>query len=261
MLTLATPLFTLREMSEFEQLISALSSAQRILVFTGAGISTGSGIPDFRGPGGVWTKRTPVYYDEFLSRESARVEYWDFKLEGWPAFRDATPNSAHRAIAELEARGKVLAVVTQNVDGLHRAAGESDRLIELHGTNREVECVAGDYRAPAAASMQRFADTRTPPLCPRCGGFLKPAVIMFGQSLDPQILARAFAAADACDLALSLGSTLQVTPAADVPLRAARRGVPYVIVNRGDTAHDGVADLRISADVTELLPRVVAALA
>lgn len=253
------------------ELARVLGRARRVLVFTGAGISTGSGIPDFRGPGGVWTRRQPVYFQDFVASEAARREYWEFKLEGWPAFRDAAPGAAHRAIVELEQRGVVELVVTQNVDGLHQVAGTArDRLVELHGTNAEVVCIECGRREPPDRCMRAFEATREPPRCVRrvgeatqaaqrsCNGLMKPAVVMFGEALDMKLLARAFAAAEAADLVLALGSSLVVTPAADVPLRAAARGTPYVIVNRGETPHDELATLRIDADVGEVLARAVA---
>jgi NAD-dependent deacetylase len=240
------------------ELAALIQNANRILVFTGAGISTGSGIPDFRGPAGVWTTRSPVYYQSFVASDAARIEYWDFKLEGWVGFRDARPNAAHRALVRLEQAGKLESVVTQNVDGLHQAAGISNgKLVHLHGTNLEVNCLGCGKREPPERCMKEFAATRVPPVCDDCGAFMKPAVVMFGQALDPGELRRAFAAAERADLALALGSTLAVTPAADVPLTAARRGVPYVIVNRGETAHDALATLRIDGDVTEILPAAI----
>jgi len=245
-------------------LVQLLRRAQRILVFTGAGVSTGSGIPDFRGPGGVWTRRRPVYFEAFLAAEAARVEHWDYKLEGWAAFRDARPNATHYALVDLERAGKLLLLVTQNIDGLHSLAGTSaERLVEIHGTNRLVECLSCGRRSDPAPHFEFFRTTRRCPRC-ACGGWLKPATISFGQPLRPEDLARAEAAAQRADLVLALGSTLSVHPAADVPLRAARRGAPYVIVNRGPTEHDALPQvtLRLEGDVAELLvPAVRAALA
>jgi NAD-dependent protein deacetylase/lipoamidase len=242
-----------------ERLAELVRGSERIVAFTGAGISTGSGIPDFRGPGGVWSKRSPVYYQEFVERDEARREYWEYKLEGFIAFRDAKPNRAHLALVELEAAGKLEMLVTQNIDGLHQAAGSSrDKLIELHGTNAEVECIGCCVREPTERAVLEFESTREPPRCPACGELLKPAVVMFGQALDMDDLARAHRAAGRADLMLALGSSLVVTPAADVPLTAARRGTPYVIVNRGGTPHDALATLKIVDDVVEVLAAVVA---
>jgi len=236
-----------------------LSSSHSILLFTGAGVSTGSGIPDFRGPNGVWKTRQPVYYSDFLSSETARVEYWDQKLEAWDAFRDAEPNAVHQAAADLERAGRLLAVVTQNIDGLHARAGTSpERLIELHGTNAWVECQSCGERTDPQQHFNRYGETRKPPSC-ACGGWLKPATISFGQNLKENDLQMAFEAADHTDLVIALGSTLSVHPAASIPLAATKRGVPYIIINRGATDHDGqdFVTLRLEGDVSEIFPTAV----
>jgi NAD-dependent deacetylase len=247
-------------MDELQQaLLVLMQRASRILVFTGAGVSTGSGIPDFRGPDGVWKRRRPVYYNEFMSSEAARIEHWDFKLEGWPAFKAAEPNPAHRAIARLEQAGLLEMVVTQNIDGLHSKAGTSPaRLVELHGTNLRVECqTCGELSSPDA-SFEAFRRTRKPPTC-HCGGLLKPATISFGQNLKEREIERACQAAESADLVLALGSTLSVHPAAEIPLIGARAGAPYVVINRGSTEHDRLSGLtlRLEGDVTALFPPVV----
>ena len=236
-----------------------LRSANRILIFTGAGISTASGIPDFRGPGGVWSRRQPVYYDDFMTSEAARIEHWDYKLEAWPAFRTARPNAVHHAIVKLEKAQKIRAVVTQNIDGLHALAGtDPERLVELHGTNLLVECQTCQWRGDPEPFFEHFRIHRTPPVC-SCGGFLKPATISFGQSLDPVALQRAHDAATHADLVVALGSTLSVYPAASFPLVAAERGTPYVIINRGLTDHDHEArvSLRLEGEVTQIFPQAV----
>ena len=246
------------------RLIDALRRARRILIFSGAGVSTASGIPDFRGPNGVWTRRRPVYYDDFLASEAARVEYWDYKLETWDVYQQARPNAAHDAAVALERARKVAAVVTQNVDGLHRRAGTSaELLVELHGTDLLVECQTCHATSDPAAHFARFRETRRAPRC-ACGGLLKAATVSFGQSLRASDLERAAHAAAQADLVVALGSTLSVYPAASVPLAAAERGTPYVIVNRGPTEHDGhpAVTLRIEGDVTEeFAPAVREALA
>jgi len=242
-----------------ERFIQLLRQSRRILIFTGAGVSTGSGIPDFRGPQGVWTRRQPVYYDDFMRSEEARIEHWDYKLEGWPAFRQARPNAVHEAVVELERVGKLLLLVTQNIDGLHARAGTSpERLVELHGTNLVVECQTCHRRSDPEPHFETFRQTRRP-LCCECGGFLKPATISFGQSLVPDDLDRAGEAASAADLVVALGSSLSVYPAASIPLLVARRGVPYVVINRGPTGHDDLPELtlRLESDVTELFPAMV----
>ena len=241
------------------ELADYLRVAKRSLIFTGAGISTGSGIPDFRGPEGVWKRRQPVYYHDFMSSEAARLEHWDYKLEGWDGFRNARPNEVHHTIVRLEKAGKLAMVVTQNIDGLHTLAGTSaERLVELHGTNALVECQSCKWRGDPAPHFEFFRAHRTTPLC-QCGGFLKPATISFGQSLEPNDLARAERAAMEADLVVALGSTLSVYPAASFLLLAAGRGAPYVIINRGRTEHDGerAVSLRIEGEVGEIFPAAV----
>jgi NAD-dependent deacetylase len=241
--------------------VAALRLSRKTLIFTGAGVSTGSGIPDFRGPQGVWTKRQPVYFQDFMTSEAARIEHWDYKLEGWDGFRAARPNAIHDAIVRLERARKVLAVVTQNIDGLHALAGTcAERLVELHGTNLLVECQTCKRRGDPEPHFEFFRANRKPPLCD-CGGFLKPATISFGQSLEPLVLERAQEAAARADLVVALGSTLSVYPAASFPLLAAQRGVPYVIINRGATDHDHEPSvtLRIEADVAGIFPAAVEA--
>lgn len=240
-------------------LAEVLRRAHDILVFTGAGISTGSGIPDFRGPEGVWKRRQPVYYHDFMRSEEARVEHWEYKLEGWPTFRNARPNATHRAIVRLERAGKLLMLVTQNIDGLHSRAGTSaGKLVELHGTNSLVECQSCGKLTDPEPHFEYFRKTRKPPVCD-CGGFLKPATISFGQNLRSDALERAQNAAMQADLVVALGSTLSVYPAANIPLLAAERGAPYIIINRGPTEHDDrpQVTLRLEGDVAELFAPAV----
>jgi len=236
-----------------------LHRSKRAVIFTGAGISTGSGIPDFRGPQGVWTRRQPVYFQDFMTSEAARIEHWDYKLEGRDAFRHARPNAVHQAIVRLEAADKVRCVVTQNIDGLHSLAGTAvERLVELHGTNAAVECQSCHWRGDPEPHFEYFRQTRRPPTC-ECGGFLKPATISFGQNLDPREVEHASAAIGDADLVVALGSTLSVQPAASLPLFAAQRGVPYVIINRGATDHDREPSvtLRIEGEVGEIFSAAV----
>jgi NAD-dependent deacetylase len=238
-----------------------VKNASKILCFTGAGVSTNTNIPDYRGPQGVYRTRSPTYFNEFVASEDARIEYWTFKMEGYALFRDARPTPTHLAITELERLGRLEAVVTQNIDGLHRAAGSSsERLVELHGTGAEGKCIECGRREPISACFERFQASGEPPRCEACGELMQPAVVMFGQALDPATLRRANAAAERADLVLSLGSSLTVTPAANVPLVAVRRRVPYVVVNRGATPHDELATVKLDVDVDEVLPPAVAAL-
>lgn len=247
--------------ADLQRLIEFLTAADHILVFTGAGVSTASGIPDFRGPKGVWTRRQPVYYQDFMSSEAARIEHWDYKLESWPAFKEARPNAVHQSIVKLERAGKLLSLLTQNIDGLHSLAGSrADKLVELHGTNALVECQSCLWRGDPEPHFEYFRVHRKPPVC-GCGGFLKPATISFGQNLDPHSLRRAEDAARNADLIVALGSTLSVYPAASFPLIGAQRGVPYVIINRGRTEHDDepAVSLRLEGEVTEIFPPAIEA--
>ncbi|MDA2934773.1 sigma factor regulator FecR, partial [Acidobacteria bacterium AH-259-D05] len=240
-----------------KELAALLSRAHRVLFFTGAGISTGSGIPDFRGPQGLWKRWRPVYYDEFMNSHEARVRHWQFKLEGWCEFRDAKPNVAHMALYELDEMGYLDALVTQNIDGLHQLAGHSEeRLIELHGTNRKVECQRCKRLLEPDPCFDEFTRTGEPPLC-ECEGFLKPATISFGQAMPHEELRKAFSVASRADLVVAIGSTLEVEPAASVPRAAKENGATYVIVNQGPTGQDRLADLRIEDDAAVVLPAVV----
>jgi NAD-dependent deacetylase len=241
-------------------LAQLLRRAHRVLFFTGAGISTGSGISDYRGPDGLWKTRRPVEFRDFMASAAARVEYWDQKLEVWPQLRDAIPNPTHLAIARFERARRVGAVVTQNIDGLHRKAGTSpELLVELHGSNLEVECMSCHATSDPEPQFAAFAATREPPRCSACGGHLKPATISFGQSLRERDLSRAIGAARSTDLVVSLGSSLSVHPAASIPLLAVERGVPYAVVNRGQTEHDTLVGLtlRIDGDTSEVLPPAI----
>lgn len=247
-------------MSDQARLATLLNDATRIVVFTGAGVSTASGIPTYRGPDGIWKTRQPVYYDEFMTRQEKRVEYWQYKLDSWEAFGEAEPTPVHDACVTLERAGKLSKVITQNVDGLHRKAGTAlDNLIELHGTNAAVECQGCLRRFEPGPWYGQFKATGEPPVCPECGGVMKPATISFGQSLRIEDLGGAAAAARSCDLFIAMGSTLSVTPAADIPLAATQQGTPYVIINQGETAHDELAQvtLRLEGDVNVLFPAAV----
>ncbi len=249
------------EQDIIEKLAGYLKSANKLFIFTGAGISTDSGIPDFRGPDGVWKRRKPVYYNDFMNHEASRIEYWEYKLEWWEHNRDAKPNRIHSAVADLEKHGKVLKVVTQNIDGLHRIAGTSpEKLIELHGTNWEVECQSCGELSKPGRHFDYLKQTGKPPGC-NCGGYLKPATISFGQNLISDDMDNAFEAALEADCVIALGSTLSVYPASTFPLESAKRGVPYIIINQGATDHDGLdeVNLRIDGKIGSYLPQAVKA--
>ena len=247
--------------AQVAELAGAVRAAGRVLVFTGAGMSTASGIPDFRGPGGLWTRRQPVLFQDFVASAEARRAHWQYKAEGHREFAQARPNVAHHALAALERLGKLDTLVTQNVDGLHQDAGHApERIIELHGTNRAVECLGCGARSAAEPALADFQATGDCPRCHACGGILKTATVSFGQPLPPAELQRAFRAAGRADLVLAIGSTLEVRPAAEVPLRAAQHGARYAVINRGPTAHDALAHVRLEGDVTVLLPALIRAL-
>ena len=248
------------QLADLNHLVKRLQKRPRLLVFTGAGVSTGSGIPDFRGPDGLWTKSTPVYFKDFLLSHEERVRHWTYKLEGWDSFRHARPNRAHQALAQLDHQGRLHTLVTQNIDGLHQLAGHSnERIIELHGTNRLVQCVSCLRSVKPDPIFAEFSRTRKPPRCP-CGGFLKPATVSFGQAMPQEKIERALTAASQAQVVCSIGSTLEVEPAASVPRTASQCGAFYVVINRGPTAHDQIADLRIEGDVNILLPELTSVL-
>ena len=236
-------------------------AAKRILIFTGAGISTTSGIPDYRGPSGVWKTKQPVYYHDFMQSEAARLTYWQDKMEAWQTFKQAKPTAVHKAIVDLEKAGRIDLVVTQNVDGLHRLAGTSvQKLVELHGTNSKVECQTCHAFSDPELHFDFVQKTGRAPTCEHCGGFLKPATISFGQALREHDLKRSVQAAQRCDLVIALGSTLSVYPAASITLLAAEQGAPYIVINRGVTEHDTHKrlSLRIEGDVEQIFPPAVA---
>jgi NAD-dependent deacetylase len=238
------------ETSAIDHLTQLLTTCRRAVVFTGAGISTESGIPDFRSPGGLWSRYKPVMFDDFLRSASARRDAWRLKFTFDEALRAARPNRGHRAVAELVRREVVTNVITQNVDGLHQAAGVPDaQVIELHGNGTYAHCLDCGERHDLAPIRAAFLRDETLPLCVRCGGLVKTATISFGQPMPEDAMARAAQATLACDLFLVLGSSLVVHPAAEFPARAKRRGAPLAIVNREPTPLDSIADLVMHAAI------------
>lgn len=220
-----------------------LRKAKRAVAFTGAGVSTESGIPDYRSPGGLWTRRTPPTIQEFLADEAGRRDYWEFYREFFPVISRARPNAGHLALARLHRAGRLAAVVTQNVDGLHQAAGLPEpAVLELHGAAARSACLdCGGYREDTGLLLEEFARRGRAPVCPLCGGPVKPCTISFGQALEPRVLERAAELCARADLLLAAGSSLSVTPAAELPLLAARAGGALVIINRDPTPLDGLA--------------------
>jgi NAD-dependent deacetylase len=237
-----------------------IGAARRVVALTGAGISTESGIPDFRGPQGLWTKNPEAEkqatIQHYVADPEVRRRAWRSRLES-PAWT-AQPNAGHRALAELERRGKLDTLITQNVDGLHQAAGSSpERVVEVHGTWREVVCLDCGERAPMERALARVRAGEADPPCRTCGGILKSATISFGQSLVPEVLRRAEVAARGCDLMLAIGTKLSVWPVAGVVPVAKEAGARVVIVNAEPTEMDALADAIFRGSIGDILPRLV----
>ncbi len=235
-----------------EQLAKWLSESTNAVVFTGAGVSTESGIPDFRSPGGVWSQRRPVLFDEYLRDPLARIEYWEQRAQTQAQFFSAEPNRAHRAFASWEQLGRLRGVITQNIDGLHQLAGNRN-VLELHGTARKVACLECGDTSDAKIMLQRFQACGIPPCCDRCGGLTKHATISFGQQLSPEVLRTAMRWAREAELFIAVGSSLVVTPAAELPSLAKESGARLVIINRDATPLDGFADFIARAEIGETI--------
>lgn len=229
-----------------------LDEATSAVAFTGAGISTESGIPDFRSPGGVWAKNDPVYFDDFMSSADSRYEYWRQKSEAHGDFADAVPNITHQTLAAWETSGKLRGVITQNIDGLHQDAGNQN-VLELHGTAREIACMDDcGWREPAGPWVRKFLEDDRVPDCPQCGGRLKHATVSFGQSLPPDVLQQAGSWSSQSDLFFAMGSSLVVHPAAGLPALARQNGAKLVILNRDPTPLDSIANLVVNAALGDL---------
>ncbi|HYM12657.1 MAG TPA: Sir2 family NAD-dependent protein deacetylase [Bryobacterales bacterium] len=236
-----------------------IARSSNIVGFTGAGISTESGIPDFRSLNGVWARNRTVEFGEFVSSRAGRIEYWRQKAESWPAMRDAKPNAGHLAFVELERQGKLRAMITQNIDGLHQRAGQSPELvIELHGTTAEAACLSCGRRIPMDDALRRIEAGDPAPECGECGGLLKPATISFGQAMPERELARAMQVSQSCEMFLAAGSSLVVQPAALLPALAKRAGARLVIINRTPTPLDDIADLALREEIGTALPALLA---
>jgi len=230
------------------------AEASRVVVLSGAGLSTASGIPDFRSPGGRWERYQPVPIQDFLAREESRQEYWRYKGETWQVIQAAQPNPAHLALARLAQAGRVELLVTQNVDGLHERSGfPRERLVNIHGTDSEVTCMRCGERQPREAAQREWESGIAVPSCP-CGGPLKPATISFGQSLVAEDLARAMQAASSCDLFVAAGTSLVVGPINQMFDAAHRAGATTAILTASETPYDGWADFRLTDPVEQTLP-------
>jgi len=235
--------------------------AGKIVVFTGAGISTESGIPDFRSPGGTWSRYNPddLTYQRFRSHEKFRKLYWQYDRERYPAIRDAKPNPAHLAVVEIERTGRLLALVTQNIDGLHQKAGNSpEKVFELHGTVHEVTCLDCHSRWSREEITDRMdREGLEIPYCSYCNGPLKCATIAFGQSLPAEVLEAGFSYAGQCDLFVTVGSSLVVQPAAMLPLEAKRHGARLILVNDSETPYDHVMDVIVRGKAGPIMSGII----
>ena len=237
-----------------------VKEAKKILIFSGAGMSTESGIPDFRSPGGVWSKYDPsdFYFDKIISSEKAREKYWEMSTEFYDTMKDAVPNRAHLAIRAIEESGKLLAIVTQNIDNLHHKAGNSpERIIEIHGTAFSVSCLSCGKKYDRDDIQERLNSGVKVPYCDDCAGILKPDTISFGQAMPEDKMADALMYARECDLCIVLGSSLVVYPAASVPVHAVKNGARLIIINRDETPLDAEADLVCHESLTKALGQMV----
>lgn len=247
---------------EHSQLRELAINAKRIIAFTGAGISTESGIPDYRGPNGVWATQKPPTFGDYETNVAARIGFWKFRRESYPRMLERQPNQGHFALAALERAGKLLGVITQNIDGLHQKAGnDPGRIVELHGTTHEVRCVPNSHRFSGPDIQARLEAGEADPHCLVCGGVLRGSTILFGEPLPKFALDHAVAMSQVTDLMLIIGTSLVVNPAAQLPLVAKRRGAKLVIVNREPTPLDGQADLVLRGDAGPTLTEMIDGLA
>ncbi len=243
---------------DISEAVKLIAQSKKIVGFSGAGISTESGIPDFRSPNGIWANNRMIYYDEFLQSREARKESWRQKHLIWPEMRDAPPNAGHEAFVELERQGKLLAVITQNIDGLHRRAGnDREKVIELHGTMTQAECLSCHERISMDDAMMRVAAGELAPDCEKCGGMLKPATISFGQPMPALEMEMAALVSQESEVFIAVGSSLVVYPAAAFPELAKQNGAALIIINRTPTPLDGIADLVINEEIGKALPMLI----
>lgn len=229
-----------------------------MVVFSGAGISTESGIPDFRGPDGIWKKIRPTTIQEYIASKEVRQRQWAGKKASYKQMHSAEPNKGHLAVAKFYRAGRLLGVVTQNIDGLHQSSGvPPEAVVELHGSTLFVKCLSCRYRENASVILDQMGESNDPPDCPQCGGMLKSGTISFGENLDPLDLDRAEELSNTCDLYLVLGSSLVVSPANMFPVMAKKAGAKLIIINNEPTPLDELADLVIHEAIGEVLPPAI----
>ena len=246
--------------SSIQSAVKLMAGANKILVFTGAGMSTESGIPDFRSPGGIWSKYDPsdFLYQRIISDEGAREKYWAMSAEYYVTMKSALPNPGHLALKELEDAGKLFGLVTQNIDNLHQKAGNSnEKIIEIHGTAFSVSCLNCGKQYDRDLIEDRIRTGTKVPYCDDCSGILKPATISFGQAMPQDKVEESLRLARECDLCLVLGSSLVVYPAASIPAHAVEHGAKLVILNRDETPLDHAAHLVIHDSISLVLPRIL----
>jgi NAD-dependent deacetylase len=226
-----------------EEFSAKMRASREIVVFTGAGISTESGIPDFRSPGGLWTRYQPILFQDYVRSEESRVEQWRRRLESYEAHKNAKPNIGHYFVQSLEQKGKLIGLITQNVDGLHSLAGLPDaKIVELHGSNRKVVCLSCDRTYDPDEIIKRLVGNFSSPKCDSCGGILKSATISFGQAMPQEAMRQAQEWTEQAEIFIVMGSSLQVQPAASFPVIAKRNGALLAIINREPTPLDDFAD-------------------
>jgi len=244
-----------RKQDGLSQVAEWLASSRTAVAFTGAGISTESGIPDFRSPGGIWATTQPVYFDDFLASADARYEYWRQKAASHRDFAESQPNVGHEVIAKWENGGRLRGVITQNIDGLHQLAN-SQQVLELHGTTRQIGCLECGERFDAGELVDKFLVEDAVPVCPSCDGLLKHATVSFGQQLPSDVLESAIEWSSESDLFFAIGSSLVVEPAASLPRLAKQSGAKLVIINRDGTPLDMIADCVIHDSIGETLKTI-----
>ncbi|MCP4786685.1 MAG: NAD-dependent protein deacylase [Fuerstiella sp.] len=242
-------------MSKSHEIADRLSRSENVIAFTGAGISTESGIPDFRSPGGIWANSQPVLFQDFLASADSRHEYWRQKSVSHSDFKNSKANAGHQVLARWEDAGRLQAVITQNIDGLHQDAG-SNKVLELHGTAREIMCFGCDARYGAGEMTEKFLADDQVPTCPACGGLLKHATVSFGQQLPDDVLEEAIQLTSNADHYFAMGSSLVVEPAASLPRLAKQNGANLVIINRDETPQDDLADWVIHASIGDTLKAI-----